>query len=80
MSLYIVNIHGDIEGDYETIKKYEGPKTDVLDKIRDEIKALSPEPTAYDVIDGNPIKDAVWETIADVLKIIDKYKAESGKR
>ena len=49
----------------------------VLDKIRAEIKALSPEPTAYDVVDGNPIKDAVWETIADVLKIIDKYKAES---
>ena len=49
----------------------------MLDKIRAEIKALSPEPTAYDVIDGNPIKDAVWETIADVLKIIDKHRAES---
>ena len=51
-------------------------KCEVLDKIRAEIKALSPEPTAYDVVDGNPIKDAVWETIADVLKIIDKYKTE----
>lgn len=50
---------------------------DVLDKIIAEIKALSPEPTAYDVVDGNPIKDAVWETLADVLTIIDKYKAES---
>jgi hypothetical protein len=49
----------------------------ILDKIRAEIKALNPEPTAYDVVDGNPIKDAVWETLADVLKIIDKYKAES---
>lgn len=48
----------------------------IIDKIRAEIKALSPEPTAYDVVDGNPIKDAVWEIIADVLKIIDKYKAE----
>ncbi len=47
---------------------------DVLDKIRAEIKALSPEPTAYDVVDGNPIIDAVWETLADVLQIIDKYK------
>jgi len=56
---------------------YDKGKMDVLDKIRAEIKALSPEPTAYDVVDGNPIKDAVWETIADVLKIIDKYKAES---
>ncbi len=49
----------------------------ILDKIRAEIKALSPEPTAYDVVDGNPIKDAVWETLADVLQIIDKNKAES---
>jgi hypothetical protein len=51
----------------------------VLDKIRAEIKALSPEPTAYDVVDGNPIKDAVWETLADVLQIIDKYKSESER-
>ena len=49
----------------------------ILDKIKAEIKALSPEPTAYDVVDGNPIKDAVWETLADVLQIINKYKAES---
>ena len=47
----------------------------VLDKIRAEIKALSPKPTAYDVVDGNPIKDAVWEILVDVLAIIDKYKA-----
>lgn len=49
---------------------------DRINKIRAEIQALSPKPTAFDVVDGNPIKDAVWETIADVLKIIDKYKAE----
>jgi len=49
----------------------------ILDKIRTKIQALSPEPTAYDVVDGNPIKDAIWETIAEVLEIIDKYKAES---
>jgi hypothetical protein len=53
------------------------PKTDTLDKIRAEIKALSPEPTAYDVVDGNPVKDAVWETLNEVLQIIDKYKAKS---
>ena len=46
---------------------------DVLEQIRAEIKALSPEPTAYDVVDGNPIKDAVWETLADVLQIIDRH-------
>ena len=49
----------------------------VLDKIRAEIKALCPEPTAEDVVDGNPTKDAIWETLAEVLQIIDKYKAES---
>lgn len=55
----------------------EHDKMQAFDKVRAEIKALSPEPTAYDVVDGNPIKDAVLETLADVLKIIDKYKAES---
>ena len=55
----------------------EHDKQKVLDKIRAEIKALSPEPTAYDVIDGNPVKDAVWETLIEVDKIFDKYKAES---
>ena len=49
----------------------------VLDKIKAEIKALSPEPTAYDVVDGNPVKDAIWETLIEVDKIIDKYKTES---
>lgn len=49
----------------------------ILDKIRAEIKALSPKPTAYDVVDGNPVKDAIWETLIEVDKIIDKYKAES---
>jgi hypothetical protein len=52
----------------------------ILDKIRAEIKALNPEPTAYDVVDGNPIKDAVWETLSDVIDIIDKYKAESDHK
>ena len=50
------------------------PQKPILDKIRAEVKALSPEPTAYDVVDGNPVKDAIWETIADVLQIIDKYR------
>jgi predicted RNA-binding Zn-ribbon protein involved in translation (DUF1610 family) len=27
MGLYIVDIHGDIEGDYEIVRKYEEPKT-----------------------------------------------------
>ncbi len=64
---------------YEARKALE--QKSALDKIRAEVKALSPEPTAYDVVDGNPVKDAVWETIADVLQIIDKYREESeGKK
>lgn len=55
----------------------EGKQELILNKISAEVKALSPEPTAYDVVDGNPVKDAVWETIADVLQIIDKYREES---
>ena len=27
MSLYIVDIHGELEGDYDIVKKYEEPKT-----------------------------------------------------
>lgn len=51
----------------------------ILDKIRAEIRALSPSATAEDVIDGgNPIKEAVGETIHDVLQIIDKYKESEG--
>lgn len=64
---------------YEARKALE--QKSALDKIRAEVKALSPEPTAYDVVDGNLVKDAVWETIADVLQIIDKYREESeGKK
>ena len=66
---------GEIIENFEAISKALEQES-VLDKIRAEIKALSPEPTAYDVVDGNPIKDAVWETLADVLNIIDKYKAD----
>lgn len=59
----------------KAIKALEQQST--LDKIRAEIKGLSPEPTIYDIVDRNQKKDAVWETVNDVLQIIDKYKAES---
>ncbi len=70
MSKYIVDIHGEIEGDYEIIGKYQEPKTDVLDKIKAEIESLS---------NANP---SYWHTCdvverEDVLDIIDKYRAES---
>lgn len=55
----------------------EGHTEWLLNKISAEVKALSPESTAFDVVDGNPVKDAVWETITDVLQIIGKYREES---
>lgn len=66
-----------VEIDLYSVIKQKYIEREVLDKISAEVKALSPALTAYDVVDGNPVKDAVWETIADVLQIIDKYKAES---
>ena len=47
-----------------------------IESIKEEIKALSPTPTAYDVVDGNPIKDAIWEILIEVEKIIDKHTKE----
>ena len=66
-----------VEIDLYSIIKQKYIECEVLDKISAEVKALSPEPTAYDVVDGNPVKDAVWEIIGDVRQIIDKYKVES---
>ena len=69
-----------VEIDLYSVIKQKYIEREVLDKISAEVKALSPEPTAYDVVDGSPVKDAVWETIADALQIIDKYKSESEDR
>lgn len=40
MSKYIVDIHGDIEGDYDIIKKYEEPKSITIDELEDRLDAL----------------------------------------
>jgi hypothetical protein len=69
MSKWVVDIHGDIEGDYEIIKKYEEPKTDVLDKIRAEIEE-------HAKINQNLNTDRA-RALCWCLDIIDKYKAES---
>lgn len=34
MSKYIVDIHGDIEGDYEIVRKYEDQES-ILDKVKE---------------------------------------------
>lgn len=67
MSKWIVDIHGEIEGDYEIIKKYEEPKTDVLDKIRAEIR----KKMAFNSFnEGYVLYD-------DITEVLDKYKTES---
>ena len=68
MSKYIVDIQGDIEGDYEIVRKYtETEQEPVLDKIRAEIMSLT----------NGDTPERIWNV--DVLEIIDKYKAESEK-
>lgn len=65
----------DIEAFEVAIKALE--QEPILDKIRGEIKKLSPEFTAEDSIIENQIKGAIWETLIDVLRIIERYKTES---
>lgn len=70
MSKWVVDIHGDIEGDYELIKKYEEPKADVLGKIRAEIEQERSFQRAIDEYD-------IATGLRKALEIVDKYKAES---
>ena len=67
MSLYIVDIHGEIEGDYEIVRKYKEQES-ILDKVRAEIADL--DDTEYDY-------EGYYKAVTDALQIIDKYKAES---
>lgn len=70
MSKWVVDIHGDIEGDYELIKKYEEPKADVLGKIRAEIESERSFQRVIDEYDSAA-------GLRKALEIIDKYKKES---
>ncbi len=71
MSKYIVDIHGDIEGDYEIVRKYEEQEP-IIDKIRAEINKL----TVY-----YTTKDKGINLISQnaVNRILDKYKAAGVK-
>lgn len=54
---------------------YMDAKKDMKEKVNkaiDEIRKLSPTPTAEDILDGNPEKDAIWGFLASVLNIIEK--------
>lgn len=70
MGLYIVDIHGDIEGDYDIVREYKEQEP-ILDKIRAEIKDWQTDihDNEYDA----EIHDFVFEMI---YEIFDKYKAE----
>ncbi len=50
---------------------------EVLDKIRVEIKAMFPPSGSWMYEEGHEVEHTVCEVLADVLKIIDEYKAES---
>lgn len=43
-----------------------------IDKVIKEIRKLSPKPTAEDVLDGNPKKEAIWEILMEVEKILKR--------
>lgn len=91
MSLYIVDIHGDIEGDYEIVRKYENEEPFInkpcisrgvcehdKNAILDKIRAeIEKEiiPRNSDQYDH----EAMWQNcgLRMALKAIDKYKAES---
>ena len=51
MSLYIVDIHGEIEGDYEIVRKYKEQES-ILDKVRAEIKQLPITDTAIKLVEA----------------------------
>lgn len=54
---------------------YMDAKKDMKEKVNkaiEEIRKLSPKPTAEDILDGNPEKDAIWGFLASVLNIIEK--------
>lgn len=61
--------------EFPIVEKYAQDKViSVLNKIKEEIIQLSPEPTVEDVVSRNPTKDAIRETLYEVLMIIDKHK------
>ena len=53
------------------------PQESVIDKIRVEIKAMFPPSGSWIYEEGHEVEHTVCEVLADVLQILDKYKAES---
>ena len=72
MSLYIVDIHGEIEGDYEIVRKYKEQES-ILDKIRAEIEAKIAEPQYQHEEEDWIVGLIMAETI------IDRYRTETER-
>ena len=80
MSLYIVDIHGEIEGDYEIVRKYEGQEP-ILDKIKGQIKDYlrGVEITLEVLVENDPLRpkmEGAKDTLEECLELIDKAESE----
>ena len=64
MSLYIVDIHGELEGDYEIVKKYEEPTTK---------NDLGVDWESYKDADGNSLDYLILNVLQDNFDCGDAY-------
>ena len=74
MSKWIVDIHGEIEGDYELICKAES--TIPLDKVKQARKEIADRVYRYSG-SGNEVTQAYCDGFKASLEILDKLIAES---
>ncbi len=72
MSKWVVDIHGDIEGDYEIIEEYKAAKNNILDEIKEEV--LKYKPVNPNAMCPFEFRRGAIEMQLRVLQIIDKYK------
>ena len=80
MSLYIVDIHGNIEGDYEIIRKYEDQEP-ILDKIKGQIEDYlhGVEITLEVLVENDPLRpkiEGAKDTLEECLELINKSERE----
>ena len=83
MSLYIVDIHGEIEGDYEIVRKYEEQepfinKPCVSSGVCEHDKQKVLEKIIAEIVELQ--RDMLYASkveFNDIYKILDKYKAET---
>ena len=66
MSKYIVDIHGDIEGDYEIVRKYEDQES-ILDKVKEVVVKWKT---------GTFIDGFSWDCMKEIADIVDKAESE----